>query len=652
MPAASLDRILRRLGRAIGAPVHALMRFIGPASITDPAASPAVHLDWLLGLSVYAAICILAARGMPETAPAAGPLFWTGTTLLFFGFATRIAAPTVARAERVWLLMVLAEATFALKYFNDPAGFLHFDEFLHWQSAEDILTEQRLFVPNSMLPVSPLYPGLELVTTALVSLSGLSVFAAANIVMMISRAVFIAGLFAFFERISGSARLAGIGCVAYMGSSGYVLFDSQFAYESLAVALMAVVLMAQAELDATRASLRRTLAIIVPLFAALALTHHVTDYFTVAFVCALALLQIAGRGRERLSRVGFAACAAVATAVIWAQFIDNPTTDYLAPMLVEGTEQLAAMLRGAGPQRKFFELNEDVIPTPRWLQLEGIAAVLILAGLLANGFFTSCARARGQAGRTGWLAVLDLLQGRWDNSRLLLVTLLAFAWPVSMALRMTSAGWQVGNRMNAFAFIGAGMVAAFSIARLWRAPRQWPQGMAAGLALGLVATGGVISGWGVAAVRTQYKVEGDALSIEPMAIDAAEWTRQWLGSGNGFAADRDNRVLLATYGRQRIVTRTFEDASTAYLFVAPTVWSQLTGGIRQERIDYILVDMRMTTQRPYLNMFFQEGEPPEIRTAPLDPEPLQKWDREPGVSRVFDDGWIRIYDIRGLQDAP
>ena len=169
--------------------------------------------------------------------------------------------------------------------------------------------------------------------------------------------------------------------------------------------------------------------------------------------------------------------------------------------------------------------------------------------------------------------------------------------------------------------------------------------------MAVVAVGGAISGWGTVAVRAEYHLEGDSLSIEPMGIDAASWTLRWLGSGNHFTADRDNKVLLATYGRQHIITGVLNDPSAAYLYISSVVSRQLLDEIKQANIDYLLVDMRMTTRRPYLSEFFEQGEPKEIESRTLDPESLLKWDNEPGVSRVFDDGWIRIYDVRGLQHA-
>jgi len=87
-----------------------------------------------------------------------------------------------------------------------------------------------------------------------------------------------------------------------MGSTTYVMFDAQFAYETLGVAFMAVILMMEAETAARGTTLPRTMALTLPLLAALAITHHVTDYFTVAVLCALAAMVLARRLPSRYRR--------------------------------------------------------------------------------------------------------------------------------------------------------------------------------------------------------------------------------------------------------------------------------------------------------------------------------------------------------------
>src|SRR6201986_4135500 len=110
---------VKQLWRYAVAPIIFVVRFIAPESIRGPSDPPRANLDCLLGLCLYASLCVMLARLMPETTPHADQVFWLGMSLLFFPLSIRIAAPQVARSERIWFLLVLAEATFALKALTD-----------------------------------------------------------------------------------------------------------------------------------------------------------------------------------------------------------------------------------------------------------------------------------------------------------------------------------------------------------------------------------------------------------------------------------------------------------------------------------------------------------------------------------------------------
>ena len=295
--------------------------------------------------------------------------------------------------------------------------------------------------------------------------------------------------------------------------------------------------------------------------------------------------------------------------------------------------------------------------TPFWLQSEILLALPVTALLLASGFCTALAHASGAhasgagaAGRgSGWRALTGLLGLRWQRSWMLLIALLALTWPVSILLRLTSsAGWQIGNRLSALSFLGVGLVIGCSILRWWKSPRQWAAGMVASLALTVMFSGGVVAGWGIPATRIGYKVEGDSLSIEPMGIETAEWTKAWLGIGNRISSDVVNSILLATYGRQDVVTSLYDREDPAELFLEPMITAWDGDIIKTDRLDYLVTDLRLSTARPYLGSYFGEGEPDTIQ---LDPQNLMKWDDAPGVSRIFDNGWITIYDVRRMRDA-
>ena len=66
-----------------------------------------------------------------------------------------------SRRERLALVVVLGFALFACKYLRDPIWWGGYDEFLHVRTANDLLAG-GLFAPNTLLDVSPYYPGMEL----------------------------------------------------------------------------------------------------------------------------------------------------------------------------------------------------------------------------------------------------------------------------------------------------------------------------------------------------------------------------------------------------------------------------------------------------------------------------------------------------------
>ena len=662
-PVAASAGFIRRWMHVSAAPVRGLLTFIGPHGLSDSMPPVPFSLDWALGLLLYGAVMTWVMRAAVTTSPLQEYVFWGGLPLLFLPFATRAAWPRVAPGERLVHLIVLAELTFLLKVLFWPMNFAQFDEFLHWITASDILDAHRLFLGNSMLPVSPVFPGLEVVTTALVNVSGLPLFVAANLVVGACRLMLIAGLYGFYSRISGSARLAAVGCLAYMGSSGYVMFDSQYAYETLALGFLGTILVTHVELAAENADARRTLTVLGLLTGAIVLTHHITAFEALGLLTGVALVQFLGRRpRWRLDAMTAVLCAGFLA--LWLQLIGNPLAGYIGPMVDAGVSEFVTIAQhafagtggglgggGGGASSRQAFVAADGTHTPIWLQIPILAALPVTALLLANGFFATLARARG-AGLadhgSGWRALADLLRLRWQQSWMLLIALLALTWPVSILLRLTASGWQIGNRLSALAFIGVGLVVGSALLRWWQRPGQWVARAAAVLTLTMIFTGGVVTGWGLPATHVGYKIEGDSLSLEPMGIDAAVWTKQWLGIGNRFVTDRDNSILLGTYGRQDLVTSIYDPEDPSELFLQPQVTGWDRNTIKVDRLDYLMADLRLSTGRPFLALPFDEG--PD--NGPIALKNLTKWNGVAGVSRVFDDGWISIYDVRGMRHAP
>lgn len=636
-------------------PLRAGTRFVSAVIGPDlrgrgaDAPSQGVNSGWIAILCLTIAVALLlvvaghaAGRRGNDVAPL---FFWSGVVLLVVPTSLRIAWPTVARGERLFLLLLLIEALFYYKAVYSPTSFINHDEFLHWIAADDLMTARRLFLSNPLFPIGPTYPALEILTTAIVNLTGLPLFLAGSLLLAVLRGTFIGALFLFFESITGSPRISAIACLAYMGCSTFVLFESMFSYESLGIVLCVLTFTVEAaSKDLVGRPRLRALGLVALLLASLAVTHHLSAAFTATYFAALAAFETLRRHGplriEARTAAGFTALLAIALPLLWIQARGNPLTGYLGPVVDTGFKALLRKILGAPTQ-----LSEHLgAPSqPLGMRLTTLLAILLLTLGLVTGFFRSLAMA---APRAGWRSINDIVACRWRDSRILLLTLLAFGFPISVAFRLTIAGWEIGNRIGTFAFIGVGLVVAASIVHFWegRTPHGWRR-VAPAIALAVIVMGGVTSAT-LEPLRGPYRVAADQQSIEPMGIETSLWTKEWLKAGNRFTADRINRLLLASYGRQDARVYIVEGVDAARIFEAKELGPDDLYALARSDIDYLLVDLRLSSTPPVLGFYFEPWQAQE--GTRLSGVALLKFNDIKGVTRIYDNGWIVIYDVRGL----
>jgi hypothetical protein len=645
----------------------AVLNFVGPGRQDQTDTTPPANVDWIASLCLSCAVALLLValgHGAGRRGESiASLLFWGGVILLLLPAAGRIAWPVVARGERLVLLLLLTECLFLFRLLYSPTNFVQFDEMLHWISAHDILARHKLFLDNALLPIGPYYPAIEIVTTAFANLARLTVFAAATLIIAVLRASFVITLFVFFETLASSPRLAAIACLAYMGCDNFVGFDSIFAYETLGIVLTAMAILVEAKAASRQGEGEaRSLILLLMLLASLAVTHHVS-----AFICAfyfLALLVIEwlrrdlGVDRRRLGVLAVIALAATLFPLVWMAMIGDQLWAYLGPRLDSAANSVAGLLNGYGapsgllidhhsvsaPRQLFVSANGHAQPIG--YRIIGIGSTLLIALGLATGFFRSLAMAASAPPQAGWESVMQVAKREWRNSRIVLLTLAAFGFPAAVVLRLTPAGWEIGNRMGAFVFVGVGLVAAAGVVHFWQSrPVTW-RIVTTNIAIGIVVLGGITIGSGNAALRGAYEPGADPASIEPMGIDAASWAKDWLGEGNRFATDRVNRTLLATYGQQDLASTLRDGIDESRIFVTDQISPDVLFWIRWGRIDYLLADLRITTATSALGEYYEANE--INRGSPPLPSMLLKFDDHPAIGRIFDDGWIVIFDVRAL----
>jgi hypothetical protein len=635
--------------------VRLVSAVIGPdlrGGSADPEPRPA-NFEWIavLCLTVSAALLLIAlghGAGRRGEVDMARLLFWSGAVLLVVPISLRVVWPLVAKGERFFLLLLLVEALFYYKMVYAPTNLVHHDEFLHWIAASDLMTARRLFLSNPLLEIGPSYPALEILTTAIVNLTGLPLLAAGTLLVAVLRGVFITALFLFYERIAGSARISAIACLVYMGCSTFVLFEAMFSYESLGIVLCALIFAVEARSrDLVGRARLRAVGLIALLLAALAVTHHLSAAYAAIYLGALAILEALHRdGPMRIEArfAAFTAILAITLPLLWMEARGIHLSSYLGPVVEDGVKTLLAKIHGTGGVHA--SATVEAPAQPFGMRLTTLGGILLLSLGLATGFFRSLAMAAPHGLEAGWRPIRAILERRWRDAHIVLLAILACGFPLSVAFRLTVGGWELGNRMGTLAFFGVGLLVAVSVVHYWqrRAPHGWRR-IAPALAVVVIVMSGVTSS-ALDPIHGRYRVAADAQSVEPMGIETALWTRAWLGAGNRFTADRINRLLLASYGRQDVRVKIIEGVETARLFGAEKPWPDELWTLMRSDIDFLLVDLRLSTDLPVLGFYFEPWEAGSGK--PLPAAALLKFNDVEGITRIYDNGFIIIYDVRGL----
>lgn len=607
------------------------------AAVGEPNASwgrlPELSLLAALGLLIVAAGDAAAWHG----ARWGTVLFWGGLAVLVAPCAARLLAAAPSRRERIGLVVVLGAGLYLIKIFHSPLYFTDVDELGHWRTASDILRFDHLFHENPLLTVSPYYPGLETVTTGLARVTGLSVYPAGLLVVGCAKFVLVVALFLLAERLSGSSRLAGIACLVYCANPNFVFFDSNFSYESLALPLAVLTLLLAAPIVAEEGSPRLGDALVLGvLICAVTVTHHMTSYALLTFLALWAAVSVfrpaPGRGRSTAKRLGVLALFTLCVVAVWTDLVASLAISYLQPVLSSAVLSFLRLVFRDEGGRELFRTGSGYVAAAweRWAAYLSIALVLLS---LPPGIVAIWRRHR----RRGALLALSIA---------------VFAYPLSLALRLTTRGAETSNRASEFLFLAIGVVAAAGLVehRFRRPPARllWRCLPLCAVAL---FTGGVIIGtppW--SRLPGPYLVGADDRSIDGEGIAAATWMRSTLGPGNRVAADRFGTLLVGSYGEQRAVTGLIDRIPTELiaLFASPTLGTDQLQTIARGRIQYVEFDRRITQSLPR-GIYFDDDAP---RSSPIPAAAMAKFDNNAGVSRLYDSGNIVLYDTSGLDAGP
>jgi hypothetical protein len=564
------------------------------------------------GVLVISAAYAVGRNGTAGTGhDAAIAAYWLGEAVIF-------AAPTafvlrrseLAEAQAAWLVIALATATYLIKYLYSPAAFGFSDEFLHWRTLTTLLTSHHLFGVNYALPVSPGYPGIEVVASALIDLTGLGVFPAGLMVAGLAHLVFTVALYTLFRLVAGSTRAALGAVTIYATNPHYQVFDAIFGYQTLALAFFALALLA----------LRKGAWAWAAVFtAATAVTHHVTSYVLVATAALIAAAGLFLGDRKGFTAPASLASLAAALIALWTWRVVPGTVSYLSPEVSQFTDGVRAALTG-------HIAKSGVAPLPDPLS-DRVASDLVAITIMVLIPF-------------GWRQI-------WR-------TRLADAWAVALGAGaaayypcvalpfVTSDGSELAGRLLTFVYIPVAYTLAVALVARPPTFRRWIGGTAAAI---ILVAGGISMGWPPWWERLPggYVVDGFESGITAESLAAATWAGTRLPPGRRVAADYTNNLLFGTLGGQNPVN------GMAALFCGRT-WTLADATLaRRQAVRYLVVDRRTGTDRaPNGSAFIGTPTCP----TPIPAANLAKFDAIHGMARIYDSGNILVYNLSAAAYAP
>ncbi|WP_432985948.1 hypothetical protein [Dactylosporangium sp. CA-233914] len=609
----------------------------GTVRISEPTGWLAAHVPllgqapWILATSsAGVAVVALAYSGGRTGAGWAVAAYWLGQVLVFAPVAVRMLARLAGTAEAYALVVGLAANQYLQKWMYSPDEFRFPDELQHWAATSTLVRTAHLYEPEHGLPVAEHFPGLAEMGGSVALLTGLPVTVAGLIVAGVAHLAFVSLIFAVVRRVGGSPRLAGLTCVVYATSLHYLFFDSMYVYQTGALPFLMLAVWAALCWQYERRVLAH-LAIGGFAIASVVVTHHITAMMTVGTLLLIGVCEMVLSRPRRYGALilgGFAAAATLA----WFTFVASDVTTYLSPAARGLWRSGIRLLHGeiGGPPT-------GAARPPLWETGVSVLALLALFALFVQQLRT---------------AITTRSRDVWHWS-LLTGTFVFFA---TAGLRFVgSQGPELAGRAATFTYVPVSLLAASSVLA-WRrngglrirrhlATTRTRIAFTWSLAIGLTMllmvnsrVGGWPSFWG--RLPGGFVASGFERAVDPMGVSAARWSRAYLGGGHRFAADTNGFNLVSTYGGQRVVRE------TAPLFYS-TAWGLADQELVKARsVEFVYVDIRLADQLPVTGSYFPRDPMAGRRTGPIDRAGLTKFDGINGADRVYDNGTVRIYDLR------
>lgn len=547
----------------------------------------------------------------------AAPVYWLGQIALVLPCIVICLRRSASGNSRLWALQLLAALQSLLAWAYSPDRFRFPDELQHLRTAHAILLSGHLFGVNPALPVSPGFPALEIVTTAISQVSGVSVHTAGVLTASIAHVLLVTAVFAWARALRLGPRRAAACALVYGFAPDYSYFDALFTYTAISAPFFVLAL------RATMRSLTRrdsVLLILPPLFIAV-VSHHLTGYLTCVFVGLAAILVARTRRRAIAPRLVGVAVTGLSIAAVWtAAFAPHAFNYLLTPTRVAVLALVSPDVSGAG------DAAVRGVAPPIWERSLGISgSVLMTAAALIGARMMARSELPRWLRRFGWAAV---------------------AYPAVLAIRVIAAdGPEISGRLLLYAMLLTCLPVALVLVRVWGDGTSRRSVGVALAAAAVIAAGAAASATPPSWERLPgtFHVAGYESGVDSRVAATASFAERSFFPWAKVACDRMMCSLIA--GESLAST----SSQAAPMFYADNVLRHAFIG--RLVLDYVVVDDRMAFQRPVTGLYFpgEGGTGPHPRPYP--PDRLAAFAADPLYSRVYDNGDIQVYDVTAVWHA-
>jgi hypothetical protein len=358
------------------------------------------------------------------------------------------------------------------------------------------------------------------------------------------------------------------------------------------------------------------------------MTHHMTSYALVGFLAAVSLVHaVVARGRGMANPWPFAAFTGVAI-VVWLTFMASDTVGYLTLIFTTALEAAVQTISNETAPRELF-VSDSGVQGPALERVVALSSIALIALVLP-------------------FALREVWRRYRRHPVALVFAAAAVAYLGMLVLRFIPKAWEIGNRASEFLFLGVALMLALAAAAPGGVGRIAPLRPLVSAAAVVIFAGGMITALPPdVRLALPYRITAeDGRVLEPPGAAAAAWARK-NAPGSRFGADESNARQLLAQGQ---IAFAGSSPNVSDVIGFATLTPPMVTVLTENRLRYVVMDRRRIRNEKTVGYFFASDR--AARAGILPRTWYAKFDRQPGVSRVFDSGDLAIYDVSRLRYDP